>query len=121
MHPRKRTPPPGKDGGADVSLAATSEPYIQAPWWASCEAEEDWREPDPLDEWRIARDKQMLFEVRARAYEQLRHPWAYRLADGCRVRARIHMDRALTASLPALAQLRQQCLADPWLARIVAA
>ena len=30
MHPRKRTPPPGKDGGADVSLAATSEPYIQA-------------------------------------------------------------------------------------------
>lgn len=30
MHPRMRTPPPGKDGGADVSLAATSEPYRQA-------------------------------------------------------------------------------------------
>lgn len=121
MPPRKRTPPPGKDGGADVSLAATLAPYIQDLWWASCEAEEDWREPDPLDEYRIARDKQMLLEVRARAYEQLRHPWAYRLADGCRVTARIQMDRALTASLPAIAQLRRQCLADPFLARIVAA
>jgi hypothetical protein len=101
-------------------LAATFEFYIQDDWWASCEADE-WREPDPLDEWRIARDKQMLLEVRARAYDQLRHPWAYRLADGCRVRARIQMDRALTASLPAIAQLRQQCLADPFLARMVAA
>ena len=118
----KRTPPPARDGGAaDVSLAATSETYIQDLWWASCEAEENWRESAPLDEYRIARDKQMLLEVRARAYEQLRHPWAYRLADGCRVTARIQMDRALTASLPAIAQLRRQCLADPFLARMVAA
>lgn len=116
----KRTPPPGKDGGADVSLPATSKPYIQDDWWASCEADE-WREPDPLDEYRIARDKQILAEVRARALEQLRHPWAYRLADGYRVKANIQMELALTATLPALAQLRQQCLADPFLARMVAA
>jgi hypothetical protein len=102
-------------------LAATSEPYIQDDWWASCEAEDGWQEPDPLDQYRRARDRQILLEVRARAYDQLRSAHAFRLADGCRLQARTEMDRALTAMLPALAEMRQQCLADPFLARMIAA